>query len=1076
MQWSFVLSRMWRNRREMVMLLVALSLVTGFFALSPLYLRVLGESALRYAVENAPPRDLMLSLISPSPFEDASRSIIERELGTIAAGTERRTVMNGVICNQDPRSCLGDSLGRAYIPATYERLTERFVLVEGSYPSGGSDAAVTLEIARATGLSPGDMITFFPGTADETIVDIVGILQPALPDDPFWLTQQSILRGQLLDITENFQRFDFGVIVSETTYADLVVPIARTGNAYEWFVSIDTSELRAASLNALTDSLVNIEREFRLTYPDLTVASGLVTLIRQFQADLSTSEGTVILFAGGILLLLFYQLMTTTALILERHAVEWSSIISRGGSALQLTLMQAWTIGILSLLAFVIGLPVALLIVIMIGRFSPVSSVLDGGLTVTTIPPLSIALSAAAALTAIAALTIPAIPAARAGLLRLKQSVSRPPVRPVWSSFYVDVILLGLTAVLALRLYSLFGGVSLEALLADPSSFLRVISSRAAQDSGLLSDPFNLALPILLITGIALLWLRLFPLLMRGLGALFGSANGLLAPLALWNIARDPGHYAQLVMMLIGTLAIGTASLALAATHDRGAWNTAREATGGELALTFAAEAPMLDDIPADTAYFVRYVITDPATQQQTTLFGVPAQAFAELAGEMPPELTRPGIALPADAASVQVQVYAEPHESAVVSTRLALDVVNRLGVPRTIAFVTEDDTVTGEFVTYSAPLPDDPYLPYTITGVRMLSRSTNTPFEHVIYLDDLVTITHDGQTSLLDDFERAALNEWALQSLNPVPITPTRSASTSGIYAMRVQYVIAQRGGLLVEPVVSARATVTDASMPVILSDGLARSLMSRTQRRAFTVGETASFSLTLPEGNRELRFRVFGQQATYPTASDRFLIAPADDLLYFLNATASPNSFYAVNTAWLTLPQRQISADLRAQIDALPGLTEVTEAWTAYNLLLREPLPNAIIGVLFAGFWISLLLGLLDFGFYLAMTSSRRATTFAVLRALGLNGRRIWGLLTAEQAALIVPAIGVGVVLGILLAYLLIPFLILFGSAGLLVPAGEIGVLLIVFILSFAALLTGAAWALNRSTIGQVLRLGDE
>ena len=152
------------------------------------------------------------------------------------------------------------------------------------------------------------------------------------------------------------------------------------------------------------------------------------------------------------------------------------------------------------------------------------------------------------------------------------------------------------------------------------------------------------------------------------------------------------------------------------------------------------------------------------------------------------------------------------------------------------------------------------------------------------------------------------------------------------------------------------------------------------------------------------------------------------------------------------------------------------VDEAWDVYNQLLRVPLPNAIIGVLFAGFWISLLLGLLDFAFYLAMTASRRATTFAVLRAMGLNGARLWGLLTAEQSTLIAPAIGVGVLLGALLATLLIPFLSLYGDEGLLIPVGQVATLLLVFIVSFTALLTGTAIALTRSEIGQVLRLGDE
>ncbi len=108
---------------------------------------------------------------------------------------------------------------------------------------------------------------------------------------------------------------------------------------------------------------------------------------------------------------------------------------------------------------------------------------------------------------------------------------------------------------------------------------------------------------------------------------------------------------------------------------------------------------------------------------------------------------------------------------------------------------------------------------------------------------------------------------------------------------------------------------------------------------------------------------------------------------------------------------------------------------------MLLHEPLPNAIVGVLFAGFWVSLALGLLDFGVYLVITAARRATAFAVLRALGWHRSRVWGLLTVEQTALVAPALVIGVLLGGVLAYLLLPFLALLGDEALRLPLAQIG-----------------------------------
>jgi hypothetical protein len=75
--------------------------------------------------------------------------------------------------------------------------------------------------------------------------------------------------------------------------------------------------------------------------------------------------------------------------------------------------------------------------------------------------------------------------------------------------------------------------------------------------------------------------MRFFPWLMDVVSRFFQNSRSLTTSLAIWNVARDPSHYAQLVLLLIGTLALGTASLGLSATRDKGAWSTARDETGG---------------------------------------------------------------------------------------------------------------------------------------------------------------------------------------------------------------------------------------------------------------------------------------------------------------------------------------------------------------------------------------------------------------------------------------------------------------------------------------------------------------
>jgi ABC-type antimicrobial peptide transport system permease subunit len=130
----------------------------------------------------------------------------------------------------------------------------------------------------------------------------------------------------------------------------------------------------------------------------------------------------------------------------------------------------------------------------------------------------------------------------------------------------------------------------------------------------------------------------------------------------------------------------------------------------------------------------------------------------------------------------------------------------------------------------------------------------------------------------------------------------------------------------------------------------------------------------------------------------------------------------------------------------------------------------------MLYAGFLVSLLLSLLGFAFYLAVTVKRRSVGFAVLQALGWNARSLWTLLAAEQAALVIPALLIGILLGAALAYVILPFLALIGGQTLSISVANLAALFVALIIGFGVISVGAAWWLRRMSVNQVLRLGEE
>jgi ABC-type antimicrobial peptide transport system permease subunit len=204
--------------------------------------------------------------------------------------------------------------------------------------------------------------------------------------------------------------------------------------------------------------------------------------------------------------------------------------------------------------------------------------------------------------------------------------------------------------------------------------------------------------------------------------------------------------------------------------------------------------------------------------------------------------------------------------------------------------------------------------------------------------------------------------------------------------------------------------------------------------------------------------------------------VILPLDTARLWFNQAARPRNFFDVNQVWLDLPEREASETLARDLESTEGINRVVYAYDRYGQILREPLPSAIAGMLFAGFWISLALSLLDFAFYIAVTAQQRSFTFGVLRSLGWNANNIWRLLLVEQITLVTPALIIGSILGAALAYLILPFLSLVGNETLRLPVGDVGSLIASLIVAFSILLVFAAFFLRRMSVNQVLRLGEE
>ncbi len=969
MNLALVLKRTRREWRQLGILIVSICLVTAFFALGPLYVRAMIQSGLQYTLATGNAADMKLTFVSPAPYRPESWNLVNQQLDGLNAGPVRiarsASAFGGFeysygepINEATPRSEIGY---RAY---AFSNLRDILKLVDGRWPQrlpppgspersaattedqiakglgiysrGDVEAVITPEVARQARLQIGSRFVVGEIPANHVVVYVVGIVTAVNPDDPIWVGNDPALTGEVVQQGIGPKRYNMGFFVTEGAYSDWLARASTQiqggeNNSYIWQIRLNPQAITADNIDDIRGGITSLVNQMTADYPGLLTFNPLLKLLNGYTNRVANAEGPVLLLSGVVLLLMLYHLVTTVSLVLEQQMGEWASLSSRGAGIVQLVTLQGLTMSLLGLVGFAVGPFLAVVVLGTLARVGPLAASTGGIVPIAGIPMISVWLSAAAAVAAVIVLTIPAIPAARRSLAQFKQMASRPPVQPAWARFNLDLILIvcGIGFVARL-LFFISGdlGQTLSLLASDPRRLIVLILDSANRTGGL-SDPLNLLGPALLLTGLALLWLRLFPVLIRLVGSVFTRQNNLTTPLAIWNVARDPGHYAHLVLLLIGTLALGTAALALGATRDQGLWTAARLETGG------AARVDL-----------------DPAAAQDQKIDW----------------LNLPGVT----------------HETTVTHA--------------------ETEYRTGLIQTF-------------MLGVK--------PNEFAQVFPDLA------------------------DTLKPLSAQPTTRN--------------------------------TRAPIPVIMSARMAQDegRATRSDRLPLEVGAQGQVELLLP-GDRTLmlNYRVVGIVQTLPTtaANQHVLVMDADQLAQAINRVVAAKDRVAPNQAWLELADRQPSPELQAALQKLPGMSQVTFAWDRYNQLLREPLPAAIAGMLYAGFWVSLLLSLLDFGFYLTVTARRRSLGFAVLQALGWNANHVWALLVTEQAALIVPALLVGVGLGAALAYVILPFLALIGGETLKLPlAGLVG-LLIALLAGFTILLFGMAWWLRRLSINQVLRLGEE
>ena len=926
-------------------------------------------------------------------------------------------------------------------------------IIEGSFPDPVPPdydqplpAAVGLHTAELNGLALGDTFDLFPFWDDDApplAVTIVGIVEALDLDDRYWSGDANAIDAP----TRSWETYLFHV--PESTFFGLVpARYPQIVADYDGYYEVDLDALDSRNAVPIADALAALARDLNQTEERTRSQTELIDVLRSYDEKLFFTRiplFVLLLQIGGIVA---YYLVMVSTMLTERQTAEIATLRSRGATTGQLLAQYGIEGVILAAVALITGPPIAAAVISALGPTPAFAALSHGGPLEVHITVQSYVLAGVGAFIAFGALVIPAWFATRTTVVEFKRNTARPKPTPAFLRYYLDVALVLVVALVFWRL-SQQDQLFTESLFGETQA-----------------DPFLLATPAVFMVTVGIVFLRLFPLVLRAIGWLVGWTSSVAAVISVRSLVRNPTHYTRLVLLLMFATGVGMFGATFSATLDHSYTDRAdyevgtdiravdlRAVEGGNEALLDA-----IDTVPADDAMAVIRVggsLDALGRFERIEVVGVQPEKFddvafwrsdfaadsledilATLAANEPP--ARAGVALPADVQQVGLWIKA-PDLRGGFNLSLSLRGADGVRGEYNLAFLRPSDPVTEEWLFYSTSLLQQrsrtgrflaaaPLVPpITVEAVLFSTSSRIAAASGTVLVGPLLSTDTAVPLDLPPGFSTEAFADGTVVTnftdpryeplesqssvVNDDQLLESTDAPPGVERVARLQWSAPRRAA----QVHGIRERMDPTPAQLYISADAAERLELR-------VGETVRFSAF-----SRFHTGIFaGTLDLFPT----FPVGERSEALVFVNANRLIQSAEATqsdrpphfNEFWFT------TSDHDATIEALGILGAATIHDAAATLLEQQEDPLVAAGwkgILAISFGAVLLLSAIGFVVYSYLSAQQRGLEFAILRTLGFSRLQVFTVVFVEQSFIVIAGMGLGTVVGLRVGRLMMEFL---------------------------------------------------
>ena len=529
---SFVLRRLADDWKLLAAIFAGIAVAATLLASAPIYLKTLERQGIDTAIDRADQSFLniygaaphiVLSRESLDSTDRAFENAIANNVQDIYRGRERflrsPTFLVGTKRNPlEANPQFPDEpplVSRGYFQ-NLSNLEDHVTFVEGRMATDeviwtdGSprlEAVIGAAATRTFDLRAGDTVVFTPSLSDpvRAVVEIVGMLEPTDPTEEYWQQSPNLYINPVpleelpdADVEVDPEEPPMALFVTRNALTDGVgVAYPGTLVSSNWFVSIDKESLKKWDKDEARERIAGMESDVSNAMQGSAVFTGIEAMLNRFERrSFFTGIPMLLLLVVMTITVLYYILMMVSYLVTSREQ-DVALLRSRGVGSWRLARIYGLEGLVITVIAAAVAPFLALGGIALAGKLGYFQDITLGRFLPVSLEWMPFAVSMATGALCLAIYVIPGVIGARTGLIAQKMRTARPPSEPFFHRYYVDV---GLMVIGGLIFWELF-------------SRGQIVSGGLFNDARV--NEALLFAPVLLLTVVALLFMRFFPLVVR---------------------------------------------------------------------------------------------------------------------------------------------------------------------------------------------------------------------------------------------------------------------------------------------------------------------------------------------------------------------------------------------------------------------------------------------------------------------------------------------------------------------------------------------------------------------------------